>query len=146
MDEMTLDERCAELKSRMLAERDRGKDLPVPAAPAAVLNRPTPQPSRLRGHAQPPEVPTGEFRNSHPIVRAALAAKNDVPEDHGKLQFRRGGYADVRVSRPLVRRALKTLDILFKQLEKEGVQVQIAQRERSFYQGLRRQIAASKSK
>jgi hypothetical protein len=84
MDGMTLDERCTELKSRMLAERDYRRDRPVPAAPAAVLVRPTPQQSRLRTEARPSEVPTVELRNPHPIVKAALAAKNEVPEEYGK--------------------------------------------------------------
>jgi hypothetical protein len=59
------------------------------------------------------------------------------------MQFRRGGYVDVRVSRPLVRRALKILDTLFKRLEKEGIQVQIAPRESSYHQGARRYTFAT---
>jgi hypothetical protein len=100
-----------------------------------VLPSPTPQLSKLQADTRPPEVPAVELRNPHPIVKAALAAKSDVPNEYGKMQFRWGGYVDIRVSRPLMRRALKILDTLFKQLEKEGLQVQITARESNHYQG-----------
>ena len=119
MDGTTLDVRCAELKSRMLAERDRGRDRLVSAAATAVLTSPTSQPSR-QADTRPPEVPAVELRNPHPIVKAALAAKNDVHEDYGKMQFRWGGYTDIRVSRPSVRRALKILALCSSGWKRKG--------------------------
>jgi hypothetical protein len=97
MDGMTLDERCAELKSQMLAERAHGNDRLVPGAATSVLTRPTPQQSRLRSDTKPSALPAVELRNPHPIVKAARAAKNDVPDEYGKMQFQRRGCVDIRV-------------------------------------------------
>jgi len=70
-------------------------------------------------------------------VRAALTAIRDVPEDYGKLQFRRKGHLDVRVSRLLVQRALGIVDILIKRAELAGLKVILARREQGYYQGFR---------
>jgi hypothetical protein len=66
------------------------------------------------------EAPT-HIRNPHLLVKAALAAIRDVPEDYGKLQFRRTGSLDVRVSKSLVRRSLAIMDRVIKRAEERGL-------------------------
>ena len=85
-----------------------------------------------------PAVGSVELRNPHPLIRAALADKSQVPQEYGRLQFRWRGHVDIRVTQPLVRRALKILDTVFKSLEKLGTTVHIATRERSGYERSRR--------
>jgi hypothetical protein len=118
---------------------DRGRDRPVPAVAAEVLTRPSPQPSSLRIETPPPEVPAIELRILTQSSRLRSPPRTMSPRRvRQSAGLRRRGWVDVRVSQSLVRRALKLLDRLFKHLENEGVQVQIAARESSYYQGSKR--------
>jgi hypothetical protein len=126
MNNPTLDERCAELKARMLSAHqhnrgsnparlpstahasNRAKGLQVPKPNEAVILRPI------------------EIRNPHPLVKAALAGLREVGEDYGRLQFRWRGFIDVRVSKGSARRAMKLMDILIKRVEASGLNIKIA--------------------
>ena len=72
-------------------------------------------------------------------MKAALSGSKEVREDYGKLQFRRAGFVDIRVTKSSVRRALKIVDILIKRLEHDGLKVQIANRERGHYESYRQE-------
>jgi hypothetical protein len=135
MDRKTLDDRCAELKARMLAERYGVEGRPVPQK-GIEKPRPASATSYLRVGSSTDGVRVStQIRNPHPLVKAALGAVGDIPEDYGKLQFRRRGYLDVRVSKALVRRILAIMDALIKQADACGLKVQLAARDRSYYSG-----------
>jgi septin family protein len=126
----SLEERCAELKARLLAKQPSAKTVPVVArAMATSAQRPS-----LRATPGPHETPAVSLANPHALVKAALSGSKEVREDYGKLQFRRWGFVDIRVSKSSMRRALKIVDILIKRLEHDGLKVQIATRERGYYE------------
>jgi hypothetical protein len=131
----SLEERCAELKARMLAKQPVTKTVPVVVRTKAPSDH-TPV---LRGAPDPIETPAVSLANPHPLVKAALAGTKDVGEDYGKLQFRRWGLLDVRVSKSSVRRSLKIMDTLIKRLERNGLKVHIASRERGYYESFHRE-------
>jgi hypothetical protein len=105
------------------------------SAPTRRASQPT---AAVRVVAATPIVAPVELRNPHPLIRAALAHKSGVPHEYGRLQFRWQGHVDIRVTQLFVRRALKILDTLFKRLEKTGVTIEVAMRERSAYERSRR--------
>lgn len=127
MNNPTLDERCAELKARMLSahQHDKGPN------PARVLVAASVGDRSKRTSSQAPKpieaviLPPIEIRNPHPLVKAALAGMRDVGEDYGRLQFRWRGFIDVRVSKGSARRAMKIMDILIKRIEAGGLDVKI---------------------
>jgi hypothetical protein len=92
MDKRTLNERCAELKARMLLGRaqGRGEASISRSNPGAALLR-----SRAAAHVEvkppTPEIPSVELRNPHPLIKAALSAKHTGPPEYGRLQFRWDG-------------------------------------------------------
>jgi hypothetical protein len=135
----TLEERCAELKARMLAKQSsRATTVVIARATATSDHRPL-----LKTTPDPVETPAVSLANPHPLVRAALSGTKDVGEDYGKLQFRRGGLLDIRVSSSSVRRALKIMDSLIKKLERGGLKVRIESRERGYYQSFHRETYAT---
>ena len=125
MNNPTLDERCAELKARMLSahQHNRGSNPARIAATAHASNRAkgpqVPKPSEAV------ILPPIEIRNPHPLVKAALAGMRDVGEDYGRLQFRWRGFVDVRVSKGSVRRAMKIMDTLIKRVEAAGLNIKL---------------------
>ncbi len=134
-----MDQRCAELKARMIAERG-GKRKPsmFVGARSAPTRRTNESTATIRVVDASPAIAPIELRNPHPLIRAALAEKSQPPQEYGRLQFRWQGHVDIRVSQRNVRRALKILDTLFKGLEKCGITVEIAMRENSAYERSRR--------
>jgi hypothetical protein len=138
MDRHGLDARCAELKARMLASRGGGKDGRNVSA-ARVAQK---QSAARAATFHPPSVELtigapAHTRNPHPLVKAALAVSRDIPEDYWKLQFRRTGCLDVRVSKSLVRRALAIMDSLINRAEERGLKIRLAARDRGYYEGFR---------
>jgi hypothetical protein len=138
MDRNDLDTRCVELKARMLALR--GGDRENRDGSALHVGRPQPV-ARTAVSAFPlgkpiPQTPA-DIRNPHSLVKTALVAVRDVPEDYGKLQFRRIGCLDVRVSKLLVKRALAIMDRLIKRAGEAGLNIQLAARNRGYYEGFR---------
>ena len=128
MDKPNLDERCAELKARMLSANQRNKD-PNPArvsATASVSDRSKRASSLAPKPIEAVILPPTEIRNPHPLVKAAPSGMRDVGEDYGRLQFRWRGFVDVRVSKISARRAMKVMDTLIKRVEAGGLDVKIA--------------------
>jgi hypothetical protein len=133
MDNPTLDERCAELKARMLAAKHK-KPLP----PAPVPNPAGPAPARTVRQSGPESAqtviqPPIEIRNPHPLVKAALSGMREVSEDYGSMQFRWRGHLDARVNKAFARRALKIFDTLIKRVEALGLRVEIGVTDRGPY-------------
>jgi len=95
-DGITLDERCAELKARMLAERTTG-GIGRYWQRLRGLVRPTPQPSDYEPTHSRPKFRRLNFAILTLSLRPHSALKRRSWE-YGKMQFRRGGYVDVRVS------------------------------------------------
>jgi hypothetical protein len=122
MDKPTLDERCAELKARMLKSSNPAKV----ATTIAVNDRRKDAFSQVLEPIEAAILPPIEIRNPHPLVKAALAGMRDVGEDYGRLQFRWRGFIDVRVSKASARRALKMMDTLIKRIEASGLNIKIA--------------------
>lgn len=139
MDRDTLDARCAELKARMLTADDRTKESRTLSTQCVPSIQSPPETTDSRSSAAKPTVSKQavHIRSPHPLVKAALAAMRDVPEGYGKLQFRRQGYLDVRVSKSLARRALAIMDLVIKRAGQSGLRIDLATRERGYYSGFR---------
>jgi hypothetical protein len=119
MDKPTLDDRCAELKARMLSahQQKTGSNPDRVPATAAVRTRSKGASSQVLKAIEAATSPPIEIRNPHPLVKTALAGMRDVDEDYGRLQFRWRGFIDVRVTKGSARRAMKVMDILIKRVE-----------------------------
>jgi len=128
MDKPTLDERCAELKARMLSahQQNKGSNPARIPATAAVRDRSRGASSQVPKAIEAVTSPPIEIRNPHPLVKAALAGMRDVGEDYGGLQFRWRGFVDVRVNKASARRAMKMMDTLIKRVEAAGLNIKLA--------------------
>lgn len=135
MDKLSLDERCAELKARMLsAHRTKRDNKPTPVqAEKGYAKQGVRGFRKARKAIQAAIPPAVEIRSPHPLVKAALAALREAGEDYGRLQFRWKGFIDVRVSRASVRRAMKVMDTLIKRIEQAGLNVNVASRDPGYY-------------
>ena len=116
MGKPTLEERCAALKVRMLAGRRREDQEPEIRITDSNVTRHIRKPSTIAPVRVQPEAPPVQLRDPHPLIKAALSANTDVPDEYGKLQFRFKGQADIRVTWAAVPPHRATLECLTSRL------------------------------
>lgn len=132
MKNVSLDERCLELKTRLRSAQTIGEQAVMPPV-SATGRKPSKSDVSVAGANSSPGPPSIEIRNPHPLVKAALTGMREVPEEYGKLQFRLKGHVDIRVTKMLVRRALTVMDTLFKRLHEAELEVQLQARDSSYH-------------
>lgn len=135
MDKTTLEERCAELKARMLAEQAGKRS----SSTQILIQHSNHRPSSERQTPVQAEQQRVRLTNPHPLIKEALCSAENVPSDYGRLQYRRAGLIDIRVSKHSVRRALRVFDLLIKPLEQEGLRIGIVSSESGYYESFHQQ-------